>query len=177
MNTTGDDELQGSQETWSSAESLSIEQLARTAPFPIYGLIETPNDLTLHGIGYSTADSGWGNPAPPSHPNPSPFLWQVNLIYGYPPGHPDVSPRLELITTSLTGVPMPVPTIEDLVRASATHYQSADEVPPLGSQPASFLIECFALNDGQALAVVAYTPNAPRSRCYKRMRLEFTNTR
>lgn len=83
------------------------------------------------------------------------------MIYGYPPGHQDVSPRLELSTTSLTGVPVPVPPIEELAQASATHYPSDEAVPPLGSQPASFLIERFAVVDGHALAVVTYTPDAP----------------
>ena len=162
MNSTGDgDEPQRSQETGSPAGSLSIEQLVRTAPFPVYGLVQTPPDLTLHGIGYTTADVGVGRPAPPWPANPSQVLWQVSLDYGYPPGQQNLRSRLELITTSMVHYPAPVPTMEDLVRASATHYPSEDEVPTLGSQPASFLIERFALIEGQAVAVVAYTPDAP----------------
>jgi hypothetical protein len=127
----------------------------------MYGLLETPNDLTLHGIGYTTAGAGWAHPARPSHPNPSQFLWQVDLTYGYPPGHQKIRPRLELITTALTGIPMPVPPIEELVGASAIHYPSEDAVPLYDSQPVSFLIERFAIVDGQALAVVAHTPDPP----------------
>src|SRR5579872_1061127 len=164
MNTNGDDEPQGNQETGSPAGSLSIEQLVRTAPFPVYGLVQTPPDLILHGIGYSTADRGVGRPAPPWPSNPSQVLWQVSLDYGYPPGHQNLRPRLELITTSIAHYPAPVPTIQELMRASATHYPSGDEVPTLSSQPADFLIERFALIEGQAAAVVAYTPDAPRSR-------------
>jgi hypothetical protein len=118
------------------------------APFPIYGLLETPNDLTLHGIGYCTVNAGR-------------FLWEVDLRYGYPPGHQDGNPRLELITTNLTGIPMPVPPNEELVRASAIHYPSEDAVPLYDAQPISLLIERFAIVDGQALAIVEHTPDPP----------------
>jgi hypothetical protein len=161
MNSTGDDELQGGLEPWSPANPPSIEHLAHMAPFPIYGLLETPDDLTLHGIGYCTVNSGWTHPTPQSHLHPSRFLWEVVLHYGYPPGHQDDRPRLELITTNLTGVPMPVPPIDELVRTSAIHYPSEDAVPLYDSQPISLLIERFAIVDGQALAVVAHTPDPP----------------
>jgi hypothetical protein len=162
MNSAGDDELQGGQGTGNTANLFSIEQLARIVPFPMYGLIQTPDDLTLHGIGYSTADLGWTHPASPSLPTPSQFIWQVVLTYGYPPRHQNKRPRLELSTTSLAGIPMPVPPIEELVQASATHYPSEDAVPLLDSQPASFLIERFATMNGQALAAVTHTPDPPQ---------------
>lgn len=161
MNNTGDDEIEEGQGTWNTANFLSIEQLARIVPFPMYGLIQTPDDLTLHGIGYSTADSGWPHPASPSSPTPPQFIWQVVLTYGYPPRHQNTRPRLELSTTSLAGIPMPVPPIEELVRTSAKHYPSEDAVPLLDSQPASFLIERFAIVNGQALAAVTHTPDLP----------------
>lgn len=161
MNTNGENASLQNQETGSPAGSLSIEHLVRTASFPVYGLVQTPNDLTLHGIGYSTADAGVGRSAPPWSSNPSQVLWQVSLVYGYPSGHQYLSPRLELSTTSIAHYPASAPNIEDLARGLATHYQSVDEVPTLGSQPADFLVERFALIEGEALAVVAYTPDTP----------------
>ncbi|HEU4782110.1 MAG TPA: hypothetical protein VFS83_02090 [Ktedonobacterales bacterium] len=161
MYTPDDDELQRSLEELRSGETLTLERLVRAAPFPIYGLIETPGDLTLRGLGYTTADAGWDNPTAPPRPNLSQFLWQATLSYGYPSATQDLRMRLEIITTATTRLTVALPRIEDLLSAYTTHYQSADEIPPLGSQAASFIIERYAIVGGQALATVKYAPDAP----------------
>ncbi len=161
MYTPDDDEPQRSLEELRSGKALTLERLVHAAPFPVYGLIKMPGDLTLRGLGYTTADAGWDNPTAPLHPNPSQFLWQASLSYGYPPETQDPCTRLELITTATTRLTAAVPKIEDLLSAYTTHYQSDDAIPPLGSHAASFIIERYAIVGGQALAAVEYTPDAP----------------
>lgn len=161
MYTPDDEELQRSLGELRSGETLTLEWLVRAAPFPMYGLIETPGDLTVRGLGYTIADAGWDDPTAPPRPNPSQFLWQVSLSYGYPSATQDRRMRLEIITTATTRLTAAAPRIEDLLSAYTTHYQSADELPPLGSQAASFIIERYAIIGDQVLAAVEYTPDAP----------------
>lgn len=161
MSTTDDDEMQRSLEELRSTESPTLGQLVRAAPFPIYGLIETPGDLTLHGIGYCIADPEWYPPDAVEHPTLPQIFCQAVLDYGYPRERQDARMRLEIVTTATTHSPISAPAIEDLLSTSTTRYQVDDEIPPLGSEAASFIIERYAIIGGRVLAVIEYTPDAP----------------
>jgi hypothetical protein len=144
------------------SQPIGLEQLVQHASFPVYGLAETPDDLILHGMGYSTVGTGWWDTAPRSSPSPldePQYLWQVSLGYGSPPAaYGAWLERLEVRTTAVTRSPAETPDIAHLRQTYETHYHSDDEVPPLDSQR-SLLIERFQLVDGEALAAVNYSPD------------------
>jgi hypothetical protein len=75
----------------SPSQPMGLEQLVQNAPFPLYGLCETPDDHILHGIGYSLASVDWdtsaGRNAPPPFDGPkslwTPEMWVEVRAYGW----------------------------------------------------------------------------------------------
>jgi hypothetical protein len=145
---------------------MRLKQLVQNAPFPVYGLAQTPDDLIAHGVGYSTVDASWWDPMPHSSPPPvdvPQILWQVDLAYGSPPARGAWLERVEVRTTAVTRSPAEAPDVAYLRQTYETHYQSDDDVPTLDSQ-VSVLIEHFRLAGQEALAAVTYSPDTlPRS--------------
>lgn len=148
-------------EAFGPHELLTVEHLIRVARFPIYGFIDHPNGITLHGFGYSTAESQSGQFGIPWQPNQPQFLWQVALHYGYLPEHQRTDQRIELFTTDINHSPISVSTVEDLRRAHEARYSSTHEVPSVAEHATSYLIECFPFTDGTAVATVEYSPHPP----------------
>lgn len=146
-----------------SIDSLAIEHLVSIAPFPVYGLLEYPSDLSLQGFGYSTADSNLGKIGVPWQPNQPQFLWQASLHYDYLPPHQRTGQRIELSTTD-TNPPIPMSFIEAQRPDYEARYQSHHDVPLMAEQATSFVIEHFPFLDGTAVATIEYAPQAPAMR-------------
>ncbi|MGO8947433.1 MAG: hypothetical protein ACLQUY_07175 [Ktedonobacterales bacterium] len=151
---------------WFPAQPVRLAQLVHNAPFPVYGLADTPDDLMLHGVRYSTVGAGWGDTTPRSSPPPldgPQYLCQVDLSYGSTPAYGAWLERLEVRTTAVTQSPAEAPEIGQLRQTVETHYSSDEDVPLLDSQQ-SLRIEHFRLVDRYAVAAVKYSPDPmPRS--------------
>jgi hypothetical protein len=162
MDGTDSGEPQGGQERLGLGAAPTLEQLAGAAQFPIYGLLQAPTDLTVHGVEYHIVDAGFGEPAPVADTDAQAYLLQVGLEYRYPAGHQEAGKRLEITTTGTTRPPMVppmlAPSVEDVLREHAMRYAGDDEIPPVGSAPRSFVIERYAIVGGEAVVAVDYAP-------------------
>jgi len=166
MDGTSSGEPQGNQERLGPGAAPTLEQLVGAAQFPIYGLLQAPPDLTVHGLGYCTIDAGFGEPASLADAHRQAYRLQAGLEYGYPAGHQGARKRLEITTTGTPRQPMlpsmlpPMwaPSVEDVLREHATRYAADEEITAVGSVPRSFVIERYAIVGGEAVVAADYTP-------------------
>lgn len=139
---------------------LDDENLLRTSPFPLYGLIGHPHGLTLRGTGYSTA---FGHIETPHGiwQSDQPVLWQVSLVYDYPPAHRLTGQTLELSTTDIQPAPMQAAVLDTDEMAHRPRYIEPEDVPLMGrAEAASFIVEHLPIIDGVVLAAIEYAPNS-----------------
>jgi hypothetical protein len=128
MDGTSSGAPQGGQERLGLSAAPTLEHLVGAAQFPIYGLLQTSTDLTVHGVDYCSVDSGWGQPAPPADAHRQAHVLQVGLEYGYPARHQDAGKRLEITTTGTTRPPMLAPSVEEVLREHALRYAGDDRI-------------------------------------------------
>ena len=145
---------------------LGGEDLLRTSPFPLHGLIGHPGGLTLRGTGYSTAFGQFETPYGRWQAD-RPVLWQVSLVFDYPPAHRLTGHTLELSTIDIQRAPMQASVLDADEMAHRPRYLVPEDVPLGTTEGASFVVERFPIVDGVVLAAMEYEPNS---------RLHFTAT-
>ena len=138
---------------------LDDEDLLRTAPFPLYGIIGHPRGLTLKGTGYSTAFGHFDTPQGPWQAD-QPVLWQVSLGYDYPPASRRTGHTLELSTTDIRRAPMQASVLDADEMSDRLRYLVPQDVPEVRAEATRFIVEHWPIIDGVVLATMDYAPNS-----------------
>lgn len=140
------------------AGTLDDEDLLRSSPFPLYGIIGHPRGLTFKGTGYCTAFGHFDTPQGPWQSD-QPVLWQVSLGYDYPPAHRLTGHTLELSTTDIERAPMQAPVLDADEMSKRPHLLAPEDVPLMSAEESSFVVERLPIVDGTVLAAMHYEPN------------------
>jgi hypothetical protein len=136
-----------------------LERVVASAPFPIYGVVENPRDLSLRGFSYcGSARDRLGQPK---------SILQVMLSFGYPPAALRPGFQLELTTTDPNhladfGMPpngMQFPTDGDVYDTDGrlySRYSSVEEATVAAAPARSSVIEHFPIAGEIVVAVLRH---------------------
>jgi hypothetical protein len=141
-------------------DSLDEQDLLRTSPFPLYGLIGHPSGLTLRGTAYCTAFGHFDTPSGPWQSDQE-ILWEVSLDYDYLPAHGNTGHLLQLMTTDIQRAPMQASVLDTDEMLGRPRYLAPEDVPLVSAEATSFIVERLPIVDGVVMAAMQYSPNAP----------------